>query len=70
MDPGSSIDAEGSGVDLFDAHLQLLVLGPSGRDRAVLPGMVAGARHTQHAGEPGNGMMCLLFSDQGVLHFG
>jgi hypothetical protein len=31
VDAGSSVDAEGSGVDLGDAHLQLVVLGLSCR---------------------------------------
>jgi hypothetical protein len=68
MDPWGTIGGPAASMDRPDLLSELLVDDRSSRRWPALPGVEARARHTQHAAQPGDSVVCLLLLDQPELH--
>jgi hypothetical protein len=68
VDAGSAVGGPAALVDLADLLEQDLVGDGPSRRRPGPPGVEARARHTQHAAQQGDCVVCLLLIDQPEGH--
>jgi len=66
VDAWGAVGATAAGVDLADLAYERLVSQCPGRRWARGPGVIAGACHTQHAGQTGDAVVCFLRVDQPI----
>jgi hypothetical protein len=68
MDAWGTIGGSAADMDGLDLLSELLVEDRSSRRWPALPGIEARARHTQHAAQLGDSVVCLLLLDQPEGH--
>jgi hypothetical protein len=68
VDPRSTVGSPAVLMDLADLLQQRLVGDGSSRRRPGLEGVEARARHTQHAAQQGDSVVCLLLINQPERH--
>jgi hypothetical protein len=68
MDPWRTVGTAAALMDLADLGGQRSVGAGPGAWRPPGPGVVASARHTQHAAQQGDSVVCLLLIDQPKRH--